>query len=178
MNNGFSYEIKTIKDKGLTDSEISIICDNIAKLRGVFIDYNYERDYIYNETLKSILGNISNIPYEEKDYYLDQGYQLNDMVGVSYLEKQYEKYLKGEKGKYTIKNNKIVKVSDGKRGKDIVLTIDIDIQKELDRILGEELINAKNDPNTSLFNSIYVVIKDPSSGDILAMSGKGIITRN
>ena len=178
MNNGFSYEIKTIKQKNITDNEIASICDNYELLNGIFIDYNYERDYKYGDTFKNILGSISTIPKEEKNSYLKKGYQLNDLVGVSYLEKQYENYLKGEKGKYKIENNKIVNINSGKRGNDIVLTIDINLQKEIERILEEELINAKKDPNTSLFNSVYVVIKDPKNGDILAMSGKGIKKEN
>ena len=174
MNNGFSYELKTIKEKGLTNQEISNICDNYDDLNGIILDYNYERVYLYGDTLRSILGNISTIPYEEKDNYLKNGYELSDLVGISYLEKQYEKYLKGEKGKYKIENNSIIKIEDSKRGKDIVLTIDINLQQEIDKILEEGLIDAKNDPNTSLFNSAYVVIKDPKNGDILAISGKGI----
>lgn len=174
MNNGFSYEIKTIKEKGLTDKEIANICNNYDYLMGIFIDYSYERNYLYGDTLKNIFGSISTIPYEEKSSYLTKGYELNDLVGTSYLEKQYEKYLKGEKGTYRIENNNIIKTSDSKRGNDIVLTIDIKLQQEIDKILEEELINAKSEPNTSLFNSVYVVIKDPKNGDILAMSGKGI----
>lgn len=174
MNNGFSYEIKVLKEKNLSSKEISLICDNYNKLPGVFINYNYERNYLYGDTLKSIFGSVSSIPLEEKNVYLDNGYQLTDLVGTSYLEKQYEKYLKGKKGRYKIDNNMISKVTDSKRGNDIVLTIDIKLQQQIEKILEEELINAKNDPNTSLFNSVYVVIKDPKNGDILAMSGKGL----
>lgn len=174
LNNGFSYEIKTIKKENLTDKEITIINDNLDKLRGVYIDYNYERDYIYNNTLKSIFGRVSNVPLEEKDNYLVRGYSLNDQVGISYLEKQYDDYLQGIKGKYSINNDKMKIEEESKRGKDIVLTIDIDLQLKIEKIIEEELINSKNEPNTSLFNSVYVVIKDPSNGDILAMSGKGI----
>lgn len=174
LNNGFSYDIKIIKKDNLTDKEISKINDNLNDLNGIFIDYIYEREYLYGDTFKSILGNISSISYEDKDYYLSIGYQLSDLVGSSYLEKQYEQYLRGEKGTYSIDNNSVVKTKESVRGKDIVLTIDINLQKEIDKIIDEELINSKNDPNTNLFNSTYVVIKDPKSGEILAMSGRGI----
>lgn len=174
MNNGYSYDIKIIKDKNIKDEEISLICNNYEELDGVFIDYKYERDYLYGNTFKSILGSISSIPYEDKDYYLDKGYQLNDLVGVSFIEKQYERYLRGEKGRYKIDNNSINVIKESVRGNDIVLTIDIKLQEKVDKILEEELINAKSDSNTQLFNSAYVVIKDPKNGDILAMSGKGI----
>lgn len=178
MNNGYSYDIKIIKDKNIKDEEISLICNNYEELDGVFIDYKYERDYLYGNTFKSILGSISSIPYEDKDYYLDKGYQLNDLVGVSFIEKQYERYLRGEKGRYKIDNNSINVIKESIRGNDIVLTIDIKLQEKVDKILEEELINAKSDSNTQLFNSAYVVIKNPRNGDILAMSGKGIKIEN
>ena len=174
LNNGFAHEIKIIKKDNLSDKEIAIINDNLDSLPGIFIDYVYERTYLYGDTLKSIFGNVSSIPIEEKNSYLSKGYQLNDQVGVSYLEKQYEEYLKGIKGKYSISNNEIKIIKDNERGKDIVLTIDIDLQLKIEKILEEELIKTKNEPNTSLFNSVFVVIKNPQNGDILALSGKGI----
>ena len=53
-----------------------------------------------------------------------ENYNLNDIVGISYLEYQYEDYLKGTKPVYKIgDNNEYILVSQGKRGNDIVLTI-------------------------------------------------------
>ena len=172
MNNDYSYNIKKIKKDNLTDKEISTILDNKDNLPGVFIDYFYERNYLYGDTFRNILGSISNISFEDKDYYLEKGYKITDLVGSSYIEKQYDEYLKGVKGTYKIVDNKIEKISDSERGKDLVLTIDIKLQVELDKILESELIKTKSEANTKYFNSIYVVIKDPKTGDILAMSGK------
>ena len=135
MNNDYSYNIKKIKKDNLTDKEISNILDNKDTLPGVFIDYSYERVYLYGDTFRSILGNISNISYEDKDYYLEKGYKITDLVGSSYIEKQYDEYLKGVKGTYKIVNNKIEKISNSERGKDIVLSIDINLQVLLDKIL-------------------------------------------
>ena len=48
-----------------------------------------------------ILGSVSNtetgIPADLKDYYLNQGYKLNDRVGTSYIEYVYDRYLRGTK---------------------------------------------------------------------------------
>lgn len=173
MNNGYSYEEKIIKEN-LNDIELAKILDNIDNLPGINISYKYERVYPYGSTFKSILGNVSTIPAEEKNNYLSKGYSLNSQVGISYIEKQYEEYLKGISGKYSIENGKVIDLEEGQRGKDIILTIDIELQRELDKLLDEELIKTKSEPNTHFFNSIYVVIKDPKNGDILAMSGRGI----
>ena len=172
MNNGYYYEMKVIKKDRLTDDELVKFVDYIGNDSGFFIDYSYEREYLYGDTLKSIFGKVSLIPFDEKDYYLSNGYMISDMVGTSYLEKQYENYLKGTKGKYDYNTLEIIEYP--KRGKDIVLTIDIDLQIKIEEILTRELMNAKNEPNTSLFNSAYVAIKDPSNGEILAMAGKKI----
>lgn len=174
MHNGYSYEFKTIKKDNLSDKEISNLSDNMDLLPGFFIDYTYEREYLYGDTFRSILGNISKISIEDKEYYMNKGYSLSDSVGISFIEKQYEEYLQGIKGTYKIENGKVIMLNNSKRGKDIYLTIDIKLQQEIEKILEEELINAKSEENTQLFNSVYVVIKDPKNGDILAMSGKGI----
>lgn len=178
MNNGYSYEEKIIKKENLTDSELAKISDNLTKIPGFYMKYDWERVYPYGDTFRSILGNISKISKEEKDYYLSKGYSLNDIVGVSYIEKQYEDILKGKKGTYTIDNNEIVMIDSGKRGNDIVLTIDINLQQEIEKILEEEIIKIKKDPGTDLFNHIYVVIKEPNTGEILAMVGKQVIKKN
>ncbi len=170
MNNGYSYEKKIIKDKNISDNELAKFIEEVDSSTGFYVDYSYEREYLYGDTLRNIFGNVSMIPIDEKEYYLSNGYSVSDLVGTSYLEKEYEEYLKGEKGSYDISNNSISEYS--KRGKDIVLTIDIDLQIKIDEIIKEELINAKKEPNTSLFNSAYVVVKDPKTGEILAMSGK------
>ena len=52
MNNGYFYDVKVIKSEGLKDEEISSIYDNSKELPGIFIDYIYEREYLYGDTFK------------------------------------------------------------------------------------------------------------------------------
>ncbi len=179
MNKGYSYEEKIIKDKNISDKEYAYIAENSDSLGGFDVKYNWERVYLYGDTFRSILGSISNITKEDKDYYLSNGYSLDEVVGVSYLEKQYESILKGKKAKYKVgSNNELVLLEEGSRGNDIVLTIDINLQKEVEKILKEEIINAKYEPNTEYYNHSFVVIQQPNTGEILAMSGKQAIYRN
>ena len=170
MNNGYSYEEKVIK-KELTDLEIAKVYDCLKEIPDFYIKYSWERFYPYGNTFKSILGNISKISKEEKDKYLSLGYSLNDEVGSSYIEKEYENYLHGIKGKYKIVGGDIIEVTKGERGSDIVLTIDIKLQQEIEKILKEEIIRAQKDAATKYFNKAFVVIKEPKTGEILAMSG-------
>ena len=168
---GYSYALKIIKNENVTEREYAIISENISELKGFNTKLDWERVYLYNDTFKTILGKVSSekqgIPAELKDYYLKNGYSLNDRVGISYLEYQYENYLKGEKAKYKVlPDNTYELVEKGKRGNDIILTIDINLQKALEDILSYEVMKAKDDKNTEYYNRSYVVIEDPKTGEI------------
>ena len=180
MNRGYSYAEKIIKNKDVTEEEYAKISENIDSLHGFNTKIDWERIYLYGNTFKSILGSVSTdtqgIPKELVDDYLAKGYKLDDRVGTSYLEYQYEDYLKGTKAKYKINNNEYELISQGKRGNDIVLTIDIELQKALENILTDEVMKAKKEPNTKYYNRSFAIISDPRTGEILAMSGKQVIT--
>ena len=126
MNTGYSYDEKVIKNEDVTDEEYALVSENISELEGVNTKLDWERTYPYGTVFRSILGNVSSsksgIPAELKDYYLDKGYSLDDRVGTSNLEYQYEDILKGKKNKYQVMNDGSYKLlEEGKRGNDIVL---------------------------------------------------------
>ena len=183
MNKGYYYDENIIKTYA-SEEEYAFVASNLDKLNGVNVKLEWERKYLYGDTFKTILGNISNsssgIPKELKKYYLSKGYALNDKVGVSFLEYQYEDILKGEKAVYKLNDdNSYSLVKDGVRGNDIVLTIDINIQKEVEKILDEEIMNAKvNDLNTSLYDGSHVIVTEPQTGEILAFASKMIINKD
>ena len=178
MNKGYSYEDKIIKSDA-SEKEYAYVAEHLNELKGFNVKLDYERVYLYGDTFKTILGNVSFISNDEKSYYLSRGYSLNDLVGTSYLEKQYDSILRGNKDKYHLDNsNNLVLDKSGSRGNDIVLTIDIKLQKEIEKILEKELIATKNEANTNYFNSSFVVIEEPNTGEILAMVGKQIVLKN
>ena len=177
MNKGYSYAEKILKNKDVTDEEYAYISENIDSLKGVNTKLDWERTYPYGSIFKSILGTVSSstqgIPKELVDIYLQNGYSMNDRVGISYLEYQYEKYLKGTKAKYKITSgNHYELYEEGKRGNDIVLTIDIDLQKFLEETLSNEVLLAKTEPNTYYYDHSFAIIANPKTGEILAMAGK------
>ena len=182
MNKGYSYAEKVIKSKDITEKEYAVISENIDVLHGFNTKLDWERVYLYGDTFKSILGSVSSdtqgIPSELAEYYLDNGYSLADRVGISYLEYQYENYLKGTKAIYKVlPDNTYELVSEGKRGNDIVLTIDINLQKYLEEVLTSEVMSAKGEVNTEYYNRSFAVVSDPNTGEILAMGGKQIRER-
>ena len=182
MNKGYSYQEKTIKKDNVLDSEYALIAECVNDLPGFSVKLDWEREYLYGDTFRTILGSVSSsesgIPYDLKNYYLNKGYLLNDRVGTSYLEYQYEDILKGTKNKYQIIDGEYILLDYGKRGNDIKLTIDIELQKEVEKILEEELLKTKSEPNTKYYNKSFVIISDPNTGEILAMSGKQIVYSN
>ena len=180
MNKGYSYSEKTIKNKDVTDEEYAIIAEHLDELNGVNVKLDWQRYYPYGDTLKSIFGTVSSsdsgVPIELKEHYLDLGYALTDRVGTSYLEYQYEEFLKGTKDVYELTDDNSYKIiKEGSRGNDIVLTIDINLQQQVDAILTEELLAAKTEYDTGYLNKAFVVIEEPNTGEILAMSGKQVL---
>ncbi len=179
MNKGYSYAEKIIKNTDVKEEEYAIISENIDNLSGFNTKLDWERIYLYGDVFKSILGTVSSnnqgIPSELADYYLEHGYSLDDRVGISYLEYQYEEYLRGTKATYRVlSNNTYELLEEGKRGNDIVLTIDINLQKYIEEMLAQEVLNAKSEPNTEYYNRSFVVVSDPNNGEILAMAGKQV----
>ena len=179
MRNGYSYQEKIIKSN-VSDYELAYISENNDILTGFDTKIDWIRYYPYGNSLKSILGSVSSssqgIPIEDKKYYLERGYSLNDRVGLSYLEKQYEDYLKGEKEIYKVVNSKeMVLVKEGNCGNDIVLSIDIDLQVAIENILINELYKTKEESNTKYYDHSSVVIQDPYSGEVLAIASKKLI---
>lgn len=183
MNKGYSYAEKVIKNSNVTDAEYAYISENIDNLKGFNTKLDWERVYLYGDTFKSILGNVSSntqgIPSELSEEYLKRGYTLDDRVGISYLEYQYEDYLRGTKAKYRLlSDNSYELVSEGKRGNDIVLTIDIELQKYLEEVLSNEVLNAKGEPGTQYYNRSFAIVSDPNTGEILAMAGKQAVLKD
>lgn len=177
MNTGYSYAEKTIKSDGVTDEEYALVSENINILNGINTKLDWKRTYPYGDTFKSLLGTVSTsksgIPLELKDHYLKNGYSLDDRVGISYLEYQYENILKGKKNKYEVLNDGTYKlIKEGKRGQDITISIDIELQKQIEQIITEEILATKNEPNTEYYNRSYIVVSNPKTGEILAMTAK------
>lgn len=178
MNTGYSYEDKIIK-KNLTDEEYEKI--NKANLKGIRTDITWERFYPYGNTLREVFGIVSSykqgVPKEYKDKYLKMGYNLSDRVGISNLEYIYDEYLKGSKAKYEINDNHLKLIKKEETGKDIVLNIDIGLQKYTESVLEEEITLAKKHPNSKYFDTSFVIISNPNDGSILTMAGRKITSK-
>lgn len=184
FNSGYALTPQIVKNKDVTPEEFAVVSENLENLPGVDTTTDWERKYVFGDTLKSILGDVTTseagIPKEQLEKYMARDYSRNDRVGKSYLELKYEDVLHGQKAKVknvTDKTGKILStevVSEGKRGKDLVLTIDMDLQKKVEDIIEYEMWDAKKKPNTSLLDRAFVVLMDPHTGEVLSLAGKQI----
>ena len=169
MNDGYVYSKKEIL-KRVSDEEYAKVIE--SNIPGVTGELSWERIYLYGDTLRNILGSIGSIPSEEVDEYLSNGYELTDIVGISYLEKEYEEYLKGKKAKYLVNSdNTLTLVEEEQRGNDLVLSIDIDIQMKAEEIIKDKILLGKKYPNTDYYKDSYALVSDPLTGQIIAMAG-------
>lgn len=183
MNKGYSYADKVIKKDNVTDQEFASVASNTHHLKGFNTRLDWNRSYLYGDTFRAILGSVSDsergIPSDLKEEYLKKGYNLNDRVGVSYLEYQYDDYLRGIKNQYEVLDNgEKVLTKEGSRGNDIMLTIDMELQKKVEEILTNEVVATKQEPNTMYYNRSFVIISEPKTGEILAMAGKQVKEEN
>ncbi|MCX7589598.1 MAG: penicillin-binding protein 2 [Patescibacteria group bacterium] len=116
-------------------------------LKGIYINEIPERFYPFSTLASHVLG------------YVSQNDNDDIESGKYGIEKMYNNQLSGINGK--IENNKIIEPI---AGKDIILTIDANIQREAERILSSLVLSQKA-------KSGMVIVQNPQSGEILAMAG-------
>ncbi|MFT4400074.1 penicillin-binding protein 2A [Bacillus sp. SW14] len=188
MDSGYALTPQYIKNEDVSAKEMAVVSEHLDELPGVDVTSDWERDYPYKNLLRSVLGSVSSsdegLPSNLLEHYLSLGYSRNDRVGKSYLEYQYESLLQGQKAKVeniTDSNGNVTgtkTVSEGKAGKDLVLTIDIDLQKSVEKIIEKNLKSAKARASTQLLDRAFVVMMDPRNGEVLTMAGKQIKLEN
>src|SRR5699024_8465634 len=62
-------------------------------------------------------------------------------------------------------------IVEGERGKDLIMTVDMDYQEKVDKLLLDELKAGRSRGNTYL-DDVLAVVMNPKTGEILAMSGQ------
>ena len=136
---------------------------------GVADRISSKRTYMYPGYASHILGRVGSITAETWDYYKSLGYGINDIVGIDGCENEFEEYLRGKDGVLTITRNgegEIVKEEITVApiaGKDVWLTIDIDVQIAAEDALASYM-------KTYEKNSGASIAIDPNTGDVLAIA--------
>ncbi|MEK4303906.1 MULTISPECIES: peptidoglycan D,D-transpeptidase FtsI family protein [Oceanobacillus] len=190
LDSAYALTPQVVKNEDVTAEEYAAVAENLDELPGINASTDWDRVYPNGDTLTSILGNVSSqeegIPEEDLNAYLTMGYSRNDRVGTSGLEEQYEDFLRGRKEQIqytTSQNGSIIgseTIVDGERGKDLVLTTDLEFQQEVDDILLDEFQSMKaSSPYENRFaTNAYAVVMNPKTGELLATSGVEYDTEN
>ncbi len=146
----------------LDPSQITALEEFKSELNGLEMDIESIRNYPNKEIAAHILGYTGELDSEELRQRHTEGYRLGDSVGRMGIEAAYEKKLRGEWGGIELEVNgagKITKVLGrraAKLGKDITLTLDLDIQKAAEVALKKR--------------AGAVIVIEPYTGQILAMA--------
>lgn len=158
----YSPRIPSIFLGQLSKEDFAFLQEKMYKYKGFFIQKRFLRQYP-EKTSANVLGYISEV--NEGLLKNNDDYQLGELVGYHGIEKQYENVLRGHKGVNFIQKNRFNKeIGPYKEGiydtlpvpgKDITLTLDIDLQMYAERLM----VNKRGG----------IVAIEPSTGEILSL---------
>ena len=161
-NPGYSRFTQQLFMNQLSEKEFSIFQEKMYRFPGFYVQRRSVRQYVYPYAAH-VLGDVAEVSpadIEEDDYY-----QPGDYIGKLGVERYYEKQLRGEKGIQILLRDAHGRIKgkyqngalDRKpvAGKDLTLSIDINLQA-----LGERLLEGK-------IGSIVAI--EPATGEVLCM---------
>ncbi|MEY3716438.1 MAG: hypothetical protein RL285_313 [Bacteroidota bacterium] len=145
----------------LSNKQFTLLRENIYRLDGFFIESRTDRQFA-TPTLSHALGYLGEA--DEELIASDEYYQPGDLVGITGLERYYEKQIRGIKGVKTVWQDRtytergVVKDTQfnypATAGPDVISSLDFVLQE-----YGRELLNGKK-------GSIVAI--EPGTGEVLA----------
>ena len=160
--NKFASYLPSVFLKQLAKEDFAFLQEKLHKYHGFFIQKRIIREYPIN-VAANVLGYIGEV--NEQLAKSNTYYQAGELIGKDGIEKQYEDFLRGRKGKKYLKRNHLNKVTGsfkngekdtlGENGKNLTLTLDIKLQE-----YAQKLMTGKRGG---------IVAIEPSSGEILAL---------
>lgn len=146
----------------ISASDYSVLQEKLFRFKGFYVRERNVRQYKYPNAAH-ILGDVAEV--SQFDIEKDDYYNAGDFIGKQGVERSYEKELRGTKGVEVLLRDARGKIQGRYQngeldslphpGKDITLSIDIELQA-----LGERLMQGKR-------GSIVAI--EPSTGEILCM---------
>ena len=133
------------------------------------------RNYPYHELAVHALGYVGEVSSYEIEQGLFKNISQGSLVGKAGLEKTYDKYLRGDDGAFMeevdVAGN-VVKHYDSVQpvpGKNLKLTIDYELQKELEAFTDKHLAFLRSSGIAPGARAAAVVAIDPRNGAVRAM---------
>lgn len=169
-NNSFSLDFKDqtqglvlVKER-LSPEEIILFEIEKDSLPGVVLEKKMGREYLAGKEFSHLLGYMGKISEEE----VKRGFSFSEEIGKIGLEKYYEEYLRGKNGKERIElgiDGRVRRVAfePPQDGKNLVLTIDLDLQKKLSASLEKWVRNSGARKGAAVILSV-------ENGEVLALA--------
>jgi penicillin-binding protein 2 len=160
-NRSRPFEPVLIKDD-LSIRTVTALEERQHSLTGIVINVRPVRYYPYRNLAAQVLGFVGEITREELNQLRERGYNLKDNIGKEGVENTYDRYLRGVDGGQQLEIDvsgrpvRTVGALDPVPGSDVELTIDLELQK-----LVEKNLEGKRGA---------VIVMDPRNGEILAMA--------
>ncbi len=154
------FEPKVIL-RDVSKEVLSRIKARAYQLPGVIVQSVPTRSYTYGKSAAQIFGYVREINKQQLSELSEQGYRIGDVIGQIGLEKYYESVLRGHAGYVQVEvdakgsRKKELGLLDPVPGKDVTLTLDIELQRA-----GEEALGKSRGA---------VVALDPGTGEVLAL---------
>jgi penicillin-binding protein 2 len=170
----FSQNNPFVFAKNVNINIVTLIKENDKIYPGVNIITSYERFYEEN-VATHILGRVGPIYKEEYDQLKKLGYGLTDIIGKDGIEKIYDLDLKGKDGILKVEQDELGKIKgesvikDAIPGNDVILTLDLNLQKRAEKAL-KEVIDKVRTTVASDVGGGSVVVLDIHTGEVLAMA--------
>jgi penicillin-binding protein 2 len=142
------------------------ISERQLDMPGVQIGVELTRRYTDGNLIAHIIGYMGAISADQADKLQQDGYGLDDHIGAAGIEQAYEKDLRGQPGKRIFQVEATgqevgeLRRQDPQAGNNLELSIDLELQRDVMRILQEGLRNAPGGA---------AIVMDPRNGEILAM---------
>jgi penicillin-binding protein 2 len=154
------------------ERDIALMLDESKRdMPGVVVDMIPIREYIEGALLSAIIGYIGNISQDEynEQKQTDRTISLDDTVGRMGVEAVFDEDLRGRKGEKVVEVDAagreartLAELSTARAGNSLVLTVDLELQRQATRALQEGLVR-------SSATSGAVVALNPQTGEVLAL---------
>lgn len=179
---GFSMSNQFTLVKDIPLEIVTEIKENGLSLPGVNIIEDAIRTVVQGDVIPHEIGTVGPIYAEEYEELAEQGYDLDDTVGKSGIEKAMESYLRGKDGTKTISVQDGTVVSSEitvpvEAGNTVRLTVDSTFQKDLQNILGNFIKNfdklrdeKTKEEGLGKVTSGALVVLDAEDGAVLGMA--------
>lgn len=153
------------------------IAENSASFPGVEIETIAVRDYPNGSAMAHVLGYTGEISEDQLDEEDLLDYELGDIVGKTGAEREFESVLQGERGYQRLEVDargnprRILERREPVPGRDIVLTLDLEIQEATEQALADALEEARlhDFPNA---RAGAAVVLDVNTGEVVAMASE------